>query len=39
MNLEKQIAKAHSKENAQIIANYINDDPDRFKELMELFFS
>lgn len=38
MNLEIQLAKAHSKENATCIAEYIGHDVDRFDALMQLFF-
>ncbi|WP_422358953.1 hypothetical protein [Reichenbachiella sp.] len=38
MDLQKQIAKAHSKENAQTIAKYVGKNAQRFNELMQLFF-
>ncbi|MDW3210573.1 MAG: hypothetical protein R8N23_11930 [Reichenbachiella sp.] len=38
MDLQKEIAKAHSKANAQSIAGYIGKDTQRFEKLMELFF-
>ncbi|MGB3466411.1 MAG: hypothetical protein WBA74_14120 [Cyclobacteriaceae bacterium] len=37
MNIKKQLLITHSKENAETIANYISDDPDRFKELVDIF--
>ncbi|MEP2024299.1 MAG: hypothetical protein ABJH98_07490 [Reichenbachiella sp.] len=38
MDIKKQLAKAHSKGNAQLIANYIGNDQDQFAKLMSLFF-
>jgi len=38
MNLKEQLEIAHSKENAQRIAQYIGDDSQLFAELMQLFF-
>lgn len=38
MNLHKQLEKAHSKENAKLIADYIDNDAERFDLLMSLFF-
>lgn len=38
MNLEEQILSAHSKANTDLIVNHIGDDPDKFANLMALFF-
>ncbi|UXX78597.1 hypothetical protein N7E81_14645 [Reichenbachiella carrageenanivorans] len=38
MDLKKQLALVHSKENARLIADHIASDEDRFAELMQLFF-
>lgn len=38
MDLKTQIAKAHSKENAQATAKYVGKNTQRFNELMLLFF-
>lgn len=38
MNLENELEKAHSKENAQIIAKYVGKSTSRFAALMQLFF-
>lgn len=38
MDLLKQLEKAHSKENARLIADYVGNDKVRFSELMKLFF-
>jgi hypothetical protein len=37
MNIEKQLAAEHSKKNAQLIVDYIGDDPFLFKELIDVF--
>jgi hypothetical protein len=37
MDIKKELLKEHSKWQAIKIANYVGDDPARFKELMELF--
>ena len=37
MNLRDEILREHSKDQAVKLAEYIGDDPLRFKELMELF--
>lgn len=39
MDLEKQILLEHSKANADFIVSYINTDPEKFKALMQLFFT
>lgn len=39
MNFKIQLAQAHSKENARLIADYIGADEQRFDELMQLFFA
>ncbi|MEO9966981.1 MAG: hypothetical protein ABJF11_14380 [Reichenbachiella sp.] len=38
MDLQKQLEKVHSKQNAILIAEYVDDDPHRFMQLMKLFF-
>lgn len=38
MNLQEQILKEHSRNNTILIANWIGNDKNRFKELMQLFF-
>lgn len=38
MNLEEQLLSEHSKRNTNFIASYIKADPNRFKDLMNLFF-
>jgi hypothetical protein len=37
MNIEKQLAAEHSKKNAQLIVDYIGNDPILFKELIDVF--
>ncbi|WP_420581642.1 hypothetical protein [Reichenbachiella sp.] len=38
MNIELQLTKVHSKENAQLIAIHVGNNAQRFEELMQLFF-
>lgn len=38
MNIKDEILREHSKQQAIKIASYIGTDPDRFDELMHLFF-
>lgn len=37
MNIKEQLRITHSKENSELIANYIGNDSSKFKELVELF--
>ena len=37
MNIKEQLATAHSRDNADLIINYIGADEDRFAALIELF--
>lgn len=37
MDLRKQLLKEHSRENSQVIFDHLLQNPDRFKELMEIF--
>lgn len=37
LKIKEQLRITHSKENSELIANYIGDDPSKFKELIELF--
>lgn len=39
MNIREQLMVAHSKENAELITNWIGNDKKRFKDLMNLFLS
>ena len=38
MNIREVIASEHSKQNTLAIVEYIGDDPERFDELMSIFF-
>ena len=38
MNIREVIASGHSKQNTLAIVEYIGDDPERFDELMSIFF-
>ena len=39
MNLQKELLSEHSKKQAIKVATFIGDNPERFKELMHLFFN
>jgi hypothetical protein len=38
MNMREEILKEHSKAQALLISNYVGNNPDRFRSLVELFF-
>lgn len=38
MNIREEILRKHSKKQAVFISDYIGNDPERFEELVELFF-